>query len=251
MELSAVTNSLEDVAGSKFGIVLIGGVVVMALLAIFRKQSDNESGQMTLPTGYTSYPSAEKNADVIIDSVNNNTNYNTASLLGVLDALQKWQSEQFTETNNTIKEGDTALSEKMDDHQKDLQDRINDGFVGMKDQYDNLSNDIKNVGSQVTQVGQKVDTVSGQVSGVSGQVNNVQGQINNQNTVINNLQNLINQILALVTAKPSTSSSSSKSSSSGSSSSSSSKSSGGAPNTSRTDYVNSGPGTKLPPGYGK
>lgn len=197
--IETVGDTVGGLTKDKGGLLVLGVIGVMGYVIITKNNSS--ATVVTTPTGYTSYPSAEKNADVIIDSVNKNSDYNNTALLSALDALQQWQNEQFTGVNEKTADQIADLKDHTDSQFQGVKDKMDQQFGSISGQYENLSDQYgtiseqyKNLSGQVTNVGKKVDTVSGQVTNVGKQVT----------TNTTTLQNLLNQILSLVTPRATT-----------------------------------------------
>lgn len=110
---------LKDIFGKK-GLIIVG-VGAAALFVISLLSEKNSSGEMTQAVGYTSYPDAVTNANVIIDSVNEYSDFNTQQVLDRLggmgdmfgDSFNKLE-ENMTNEFNEIDAGFESVAGKLD-----------------------------------------------------------------------------------------------------------------------------------------
>lgn len=110
-EIREVIGDIKKSTGNKgFSLILL--ILVGMFLFMLFKQSSGSGSNSTyiVPSGYTSYPDAVTNANVITDEINRNTDYNTSIILEEL-------GDNFNTTNDYINKGLTnqkEISDKLD-----------------------------------------------------------------------------------------------------------------------------------------
>lgn len=112
-------DELKDIFGEKgVWVVLIGGVGLFALALLMGNRTSSGDTVMVTPTAYSSYPDAVTNANTIIDSVNNNTEY--------------WAKQIMDSTNGYMEDGFTLLQENFTAEFDQIDSSLNDltGSVG-------------------------------------------------------------------------------------------------------------------------
>ena len=193
---------VKSVVGDNGMILLIGGAALFAMYA-FMRDSSEESATLVTPTGYTSYPDADKNANVIIDTLQQEGVQNTNTILGALDDMQNWQSEQYTDMNYQTQQQFQNMQEILANNQnstkdyissglESLTDRVNNGFAGMNDKYENLydytSGKFADVDEQLTDIKTGVNEVQTSVNAVSGKVDKVSSQVEQNKGLLQSLK---------------------------------------------------------------
>ena len=121
---------------------------------------------MTVATGYSAYPDAVTNANVIIGEVNDHTT-NELSLL----------KNQLEDTSSLLQEGDNSILEKIDTSTESITEKIDTGTEQI------LKNNAENTSSILDTVNQNTNNISTQISGLENKVNTVAN-----NTTVNNTQ---------------------------------------------------------------
>ena len=124
MSIDEVTDTIKDTVGSKKGLFVIGGLGVgLVLLSLASKSGD--SGTVNV-TSYSSYPDVDRNADVIISSLQNSIDFQTEQLNTSLDLQTGVLSGQLSDSTGTL-----LLSDTM------TQGVISNGFQEQKDYMSN------------------------------------------------------------------------------------------------------------------
>lgn len=159
-EIEAILDDIKK-GGTSGKILSVGLLCVIGLLVYNLVKGNNGSNSTYIvPTGYTSYPDAVTNANVIIDEVNKNDNYNTSVILDKMKDNQDNIDDQFSKTNDLI-------SEKFDA----TNDYINNGFDAL---------------------GNKIDTGLGDIgediANINDNIGKLQGSVNTNYNVLNNLK---------------------------------------------------------------
>lgn len=123
MDIKEVGNDMMDMLkgnGGKIAIAVGGGVLLYFLIS----KISGDKYELVTPMGYTSYPDADKNANVIIDSVNKHTTFENTITRDQIDAesevikgqignLKDHMTEQFESTNGYIKDGFEGLNNSL------------------------------------------------------------------------------------------------------------------------------------------
>lgn len=136
-------DKLEEIFGKK-GVWIVaaiaGGAFLIALLS-----GKNNEGETTLvsPTAYSSYPDAVTNANVIIDSVNEYTDFSAGQILDKIES-----------TNGYIENGLNDLKESM-----------NSGFGSMNDAFDDLDADMESIKTDLSGIKTNTNTLLTRPSG--------------------------------------------------------------------------------------
>ena len=161
MNIKEVGNDIKKSLGGNGMYLLLGGG---ALLLIVYLLSEADSGSnLTVATGYSAYPDAVTNANVIIGEVNDHTT-NELSLL----------KEQLNDTNSLMQEGDNSILEKIDTSTESITEKIDTGTEQI------LKSNAENTSSILDTVNQNTNNISTQISSVGKKVNTV------NNTTVNN-----------------------------------------------------------------
>lgn len=117
-------DKLQEIFGKK-GVWIVaavaGGAFLLSLLASKNEGDDNTT--LVEATAYSSYPDAVTNANVIIDSVNEFTDFSTGQILDKIES-----------TGGYVESG-----------LADLKDTVNNGFASMDDDFDDLDADFDSI----------------------------------------------------------------------------------------------------------
>ena len=179
-------DSFKDIKkGNGLSFLVIGFVVLFVIMLL---KDNNEDAEVVYQ--YSSYPSVDKNADVIIDSLYDSLQYSQAELEEKID-------ENFIATQDYINEG----LEK----QYDLSSKIYDDTMA---NFDDLTTKIENVNANVTNVGSKVDSVNNNVSNLgssfSSAISSVQSQISSVASSVSKVQDDVTKVQSTVNSNTST-----------------------------------------------
>lgn len=210
MQIKEVMDDVSNVIGDNAMYIIIGGVVIMGLVAFMNSDEDTT---LYTPTGYTSYPDADKNANTIIDTIATNQQYHTDTILGAMDESQMWASEQFENLRDQMTSNNEqiygAISGNYDSLHGfiesglgDLNNRVENGFLGVQDEFSNLRDDIGNLGGQVGEVQGTLDGMKGELADIKNQgaansekIDSVTSDIDtvkgNQNSIMDSLKQLL------------------------------------------------------------
>lgn len=164
MNIKEVGNDIKkSLSGNGMYLLLGGG----ALLLIVYLLSKGDSGSnLTVATGYSAYPDAVTNANVIIGEVNDHTTNEISTL-----------KNQLEDTTTLMQEGDNSILEKIDTSTESITEKIDTGTEQI------LKSNAENTTSILDTVNQNTNNLSTQISGMENKVNTV---VNN--TTVNNTQ---------------------------------------------------------------
>lgn len=164
MGITEISGDIKRAVGGNGMYLLLGGG---ALLLIVYLLSKNDSGSnLTVATGYSAYPDAVTNANVIIGEVNDHTTNELSAL-----------KNQLEDTSSLLQEGDNSILEKIDTSTESITEKIDTGTEQL------MQNNAENTSSILDTVNQNTNNLSTQISGVENKVNTV---VNN--TTVNNTQ---------------------------------------------------------------
>lgn len=174
MEIVETAKDIFSSNGGKLAIAVGGGLI---LYVAIKSIQENASLTVVAPTGYTSYPDAEKNANVIIDQVNQHTTYENELTRDDIADLGDYMTGRFDSTDGYIKEGFENLNsnlnqwgDKIIGNQDewggtimggigDLSSQMEQGFDSMHDRFDKVDSGIAGIGSQISGIGSKLDKI--------------------------------------------------------------------------------------------
>ena len=164
MRITEIGGDIKRAVGVNGMYLLLGGG---ALLLIVYLLSKGDSGSnLTVATGYSAYPDAVTNANVIIGEVNDHTTNELSAL-----------KSQLEDTTSLLQEGDNSILEKIDTSTESITEKIDTGTEQI------LKNNAESTSSILDTVNQNTNNISTQISGLENKVNT---SVNN--TTVNNTQ---------------------------------------------------------------
>ena len=107
-EITAVFDDVKDVVGDK-GFLILGAVAVGIFAINLLKKDDNSDATgntLVQASGYTSYPSVEKNANVVIDTLQNSIDYAQGSIM-------EQNKEYYDDTQENLADMYNGMSESL------------------------------------------------------------------------------------------------------------------------------------------
>lgn len=138
-EIREVIDDVKSKVGDKGFLLIVIGLLAIFLFMLWKQSGDDGSNSTYIvPTGYTSYPDAVTNANVIIDEVNRNTDYDTRLLMDLLEGNQESNNEQFGVIGDLINDN----FESTNNYMKDGFENIQNGISGIQSDVDNMQTDI-------------------------------------------------------------------------------------------------------------
>ena len=180
MNIERVAGNLKDNAVPL--LLGVGGVVVLYLLL----SGKEKSAELVPATGYTSYPDAVTNANVIIGEVNDHTSlemqqlkeHQTEGTNAILDSMLA-QNEFFSQGLETVLENNNANTGDI---------------MGALRTESEVVQDLLNTNTNKLQ-----SSIGSVASSVNATVSGLQSQISSQNSLISSLQSAVSNVANKVT----------------------------------------------------
>ena len=155
MNIKEVGSDIKRAVGGNGMYLLLGGGAL--LLIVYLLSKGDSSSNLTVATGYSAYPDAVTNANVVIGEVNDHTT-NELSLL----------KEQLNDTNSLMQEGDNSILEKIDTSTESITEKIDTGTEQIIKSnaenttsiLDTVQQNTNNLSTQISSAGKKVNTVN-------------------------------------------------------------------------------------------
>lgn len=175
MEIKEITTKLTDSFGG-YGIYILLGAVALVFISNLGK-NENEGEQMVAPTGYTAYPDAVTNANVIMSEVNNHTTNEIKNLGDTLQdninnttesVLEKVDTSTDTLTNKI----DTTATQIMKE-QSDTQNTLIDSIAKNQSSFNHINNTMNQIKGTTASTASKVNTIKKDVKTVKKDVKKV------------------------------------------------------------------------------
>ena len=164
MGIKEVGNDIKRAVGGNGMYLLLGGGAL--LLIVYLLSKSDSSSNLTVATGYSAYPDAVTNANVIIGEVNDHTTNELSAL-----------KNQLEDTSALLQEGDNSILEKIDTSTESITEKIDTGTEQL------MQSNTDNTASILDSLQQNTNNLSTQISGVENKVNTT---VNN--TTVNNTQ---------------------------------------------------------------
>lgn len=163
MNIKEVGNDIKkSLSGNGMYLLLGGGAL---LLIVYLLSKSDSSSNLTVATGYSAYPDAVTNANVIIGEVNDHTTNELSAL-----------KNQLEDTTSLLQEGDNSILEKIDTSTESITEKIDTGTEQI------LKSNAENTSSILDTVNQNTNNISTQISGVENKVNSVVNSTTINNT---------------------------------------------------------------------
>ena len=151
MGITEIGSDIKRAVGGNGMYLLLGGG---ALLLIVYLLSKGDSGSnLTVATGYSAYPDAVTNANVIIGEVNDHTTNELSAL-----------KNQLEDTSTLLQEGDNSILEKIDTTTESITEKIDTGTEQI------IKNNAENTSSILDTVNKNTNNLSTQISRVENKV---------------------------------------------------------------------------------
>lgn len=180
MEIKEITDKLSNSFGG-YGIYILLGAVALVFISNLGKNG-NEGEQMVAPTGYTAYPDAVTNANVIMSEVNNHT---TNEIKNLGDTLQDNISNT---TENVLEKIDTStdtLTSKIDTsatqimkEQSDTQNTLIDSIAKNQSSFNHINNTMNQIKGTTASTASNVNTIKKNVKTIKKDVKKVKKNTN-------------------------------------------------------------------------
>ena len=136
-EITAVFDDVKDVVGDK-GFLILGAVAAGLFAINLLKKDDNSDATgntLVQASGYTSYPSVEQNANVVIDTLQNSIDYAQGSIM-------EQNKENYDNTQESIDNAYNGMSESLGELGNNIQDMNNDMRDFLQDNFEATNNYI-------------------------------------------------------------------------------------------------------------
>lgn len=155
-EITAVFDDVKEVVGDK-GFLILGAVAAGIFAINLLKKDDNSDATgntLVQASGYTSYPSVEQNANVIIDSLQNSIDYAQGSIMEQNKENFSGMSESLGELGNNIQDMNADMRDFLQENFDATNDYINEGLarqatlISMNNAQ--LKDSIENMGNSLT-----------------------------------------------------------------------------------------------------
>lgn len=175
MEIKEITTKLTHSFGG-YGLYILLGAVALVFISNLNK-GENEGEQMVAPTGYTAYPDAVTNANVIMSEVNNHT---TNEIKNLGDTLQDNISNT---TENVLEKIDTStdtLTNKIDTNatqimkeQSDTHNTLIDSIAKNQSSFNHINNTVNQIKGTTATTASNVKAIKKDVKTVKKDVKKV------------------------------------------------------------------------------
>lgn len=175
MEIKEITGKLTSSFGG-YGIYILFGAVALVFISNL-KNSEDEGQQMAAPTGYTAYPDAVTNANVIMSEVNNHT---TNEIKNLGDTLQENISNTSESVLEKIDTSTDTITNKIDTNatqlmkeQSDTQNTLIDSIAKNQNSFNHINNTINQIKGTTASTATKVNAIKKDVNKVKKDVKKV------------------------------------------------------------------------------
>lgn len=193
-------DSFKDMKkGNGLSFLIIGFVVLFVIMLL---KDNGEDAEVVYQ--YSSYPSVDKNADVIIDSLYDSLQYSQAELEEKID-------ENFIATQDYINEGlekQYDLSSKIYDETMTNFDDLTTKVENVGSKVDSVNNNVSNLGSSfssaISSVQSQINSVASSVSSLGSTLSKVDDTTTKTQTTVNNIATNVNTIKKTVTSSNAT-----------------------------------------------
>ena len=151
MGITEISSDIKRAVGGNGVYLLLGGGAL--LLIVYLLSKSDSSSNLTVATGYSAYPDAVTNANVIIGEVNDHTTNELSTL-----------KNQLEDTTTLIQEGDNSILEKIDTTTESITEKIDTGTEQI------IKNNAENTSSILDTVNKNTNNLSTQISRVENKV---------------------------------------------------------------------------------
>ena len=151
MGITEISSDIKRAVGGNGVYLLLGGGAL--LLIVYLLSKTDSSSNLTVATGYSAYPDAVTNANVIIGEVNDHTTNELSAL-----------KSQLEDTSSLLQEGDNSILEKIDTSTESITEKIDTGTEQI------LKNNTESTSSILDTVNKNTNNLSTQISRVENKV---------------------------------------------------------------------------------
>ena len=164
-----IVEDVKDFVGDKGFYLLLAGAGVLFMISLAKQNSYDNDTTLVSATGYTSYPDAETNADVIISTlqdsieyseknITDNSNTNKSEIMGALSDMTTGITDQFGELGTRIEDSGNDLMDYLDNNFTATNDYINQGLQATDRINQTLSGIQSDMQSGFDSLGSKVES---------------------------------------------------------------------------------------------
>ena len=151
MGITEISSDIKRAVGGNGVYLLLGGGAL--LLIVYLLSKSDSSSNLTVATGYSAYPDAVTNANVIIGEVNDHTTNEIEEL-----------KTQINDNQSLLQEGNSDILEKIDTSTESLTEKIDTGTEQI------LKNNAESTSSILDTVNKNTNNLSTQISRVDNKV---------------------------------------------------------------------------------
>lgn len=172
----------ESVGDKGFYIIVGGGILILIFLLLSNNNEEENSPNYQVVSSYASYPDSVTNADVIIDTIQNNIDYSESN-------IKEFMRDNFDVTNDYITDGlekTVELNNKLQDTTIQSTDTIRNDINTVSNKVDTVQNTISNT------VVPKIDTVQKTATTVKNTVTNTAKSVKKVETNTNSIKKVVN-----------------------------------------------------------
>ena len=176
MEIKEVISDVKKTLGNKGFLILAGCLLLFGIYNYVRqsKEEQFEAVQLETPVGYTSYPDAVTNANVIISTLQDSLDYDQIEDMERFDSLEEMLSDNFTATNDYINEGFDSMKELDKINHQEIMGSL--GTIGSN--VSSIKTDVSGIKTDVSGIKTDVSGIKTDVSGIKDKTNNIYDKIN-------------------------------------------------------------------------
>ena len=157
-EIREVISDVKDKVGDKGFIFIIVAIIGAFIFMLLRNSEGGSNSTYIVPSGYTSYPDAVTNADVIIDSVNKNDDYNTLAILEALGDSNYSMNEQFQTMTDLIGDNFEYTNGYMEEGFKGLQNSLDEGLSGVNTSISGINSSLSGMKNDISGIKSGLDS---------------------------------------------------------------------------------------------
>lgn len=151
MGITEISSDIKRAVGGNGVYLLLGGGAL--LLIVYLLSKGDSPSNLTVATGYSAYPDAVTNANVIIGEVNDHTTNELSLLKG-----------QLEDTSTLLQEGDNSILEKIDTTTESITEKVDTGTEQI------LKSNAESTSSILNTVNKNTNNLSTQISRVENKV---------------------------------------------------------------------------------
>lgn len=141
MRIEEVTENIVDAVGGKKGVLILGGGLV-ALVALLALKNNGGGSEVVNVTSYASYPDVDRNADVIISTLQNSIDYQTEQMNDSLDVQTGVLVDAGNQFYQNLHYDISDMSNYVGSRFDETHDLVSDGFATQQGLIQNMHVDM-------------------------------------------------------------------------------------------------------------